>query len=446
MPLRLTQMTFAEFLTWYRGARSAFGARAARRMVEYARRRSGLSPSATTLHTCDSCDTSIVLVDRSANGVYDGFGCHTCQSCSDHCDCYVCQGCERRYSPDSMSYCEHDVCNDCSCDTCAEENERANGDCKVEHINNELTFHNAAKTQFKVNKSRRHVAVEIEVANVEEAGRIAQEVDSWSGCIVEDGSLPETGFEINTAPANGDEFVDQIKDITSALNKAGAEVTSDCGLHVHVDARDFSYYDVQKLCVVYHQIENWLFAMVPPRRKESTYCKPCGAKLLPDTHRVSHKQAKRALFSKLYMKSTLGRGSYNERKDKYNQARYDALNLHSWLFRGTIECRMFNGTVDRTKITMWGMLWANILDFAKRYTDVEIEKMAHSMNGYDLLTLIADNTEIVNFINERIVKHGSQSQKDYVGSRSTFGISEQLLDVRTLNPDLTNRIFNTERV
>jgi hypothetical protein len=58
--------------------------------------------------------------------------------------------------------------------------------------------------------------------------------------------------------------------------------------------------------------------------------------------------------------------------EKYGQARYNALNLHSFFYRQTVEFRHHQGTTNAVKATSWGMLCASILDAAQRLSMREI--------------------------------------------------------------------------
>lgn len=138
---------------------------------------------------------------------------------------------------------------------------------------------------------RRYVSVEIEVGGLtkhEAIWRVDEAVTKWKCATVHDGSLPNCGFEINTAPAKGKFFVDQVTEICKALRVAGAWVNIHCGLHVHVDSRDLSAHQVLRLIEVYAKIEDGLFLTVPDSRRRNNqfsrtgknYCEKCGQKLL----------------------------------------------------------------------------------------------------------------------------------------------------------------------
>ena len=61
-----------------------------------------------------------------------------------------------------------------------------------------------------------------------------------------------------------------------------------------------------------------------------------------------------------------GGPGYDERRrrDRYDIARYKGFNLHSHAFRGTIEFRYFNGTVDSQRIVEYVRLCLGIAEQA----------------------------------------------------------------------------------
>ena len=363
---------------------------------------------------CDNCDKCL---DCCTCRVCPGYRCGervaarqicpNCDRCQDCCDCYCCDGCQERVTELARGECN--CCNSCSCS------------CEKDEPNirffspHKVTFHKAKINEHKHNPSNRFIAVEIEVSSISENTGIDTAVSKWNGGIVKDGSLPDTGFEINTAPASGDTFVSQVTEICKALSNSDAKVTTDCGLHVHVDARDLTYYGIRRLATIYSVIERALFQAVSPSRRESRYCEPCGDRYRNNIGKLT--DFKRNGFRADVVESVYGGETdiKNRKRDKYDSARYAALNLHSWYYRGTVECRMFNGTVNADKIIQWGILWALIVDAANTLTDKEIESMINEcgsgmVGGKEILfKIIGDNVAIKTFLIERWNTHSIYS-------------------------------------
>lgn len=272
-------------------------------------------------------------------------------------------------------------------------------------FHSKLKFHTPTRTQKKLNASSRFIASEIEVASIKTNKILVESiVRKWNGSIVYDGTLPKpNGFEINTAPAAGDLYIKQITDICDALSKAGATSNNTCGLHVHLDARDYNFCDLRRLIKVYAVIEPTLFLMVPPHRRNCLYSIKCGDKLESAIiNKLSHIQLKEKIVTAVYGSPDSISYRMDKRGAGHGTGRYYALNLHSWFFRGTIECRLFDGTLDKNEIIDWGVLWANVLDFALHSSDDDISAAMKKEKSYDsLIHIVKDNNELRAFIDAR---------------------------------------------
>ncbi len=339
--------------------------------------------------TCTHCNT---MFGQAAPA------CTTCGFCAAGCQCVTCTGCQRRNTRTYMHHAPRGnipPCNRCeNCCRCGQPPPR------IEFIASPrvIVFHESMKLH-KVNPSKRFIAAEIEVATVGENGIVVSDVvRGWRGAVVHDGSVQgEVPFEINTAPAAGDKFTQQIDEICAALKTAGGEVNKTCGLHTHVDARDFNFYDIRKFAFLYEKIEEGLFSIIAPSRKTNRYCQPCGKKYVKDLEsNIIPKANEKTLIKNVY--------GHDERiatlrGNKYTEARYAAMNLHSWVFRGTIENRMHQGTVNAKKIKMWAMLNAGILDYAYDNT----EKLIKSIKGNPIQILmdIAPTPEVAAWVEKR---------------------------------------------
>ena len=253
------------------------------------------------------------------------------------------------------------------------------------------------------NPSGRFLATEIEVSGVLTGGNIntARVLKKWGGAIVGDGSVPN-GFEINTAPAAGDVFIAELQEICEALQKDGAYADSNAGAHVHVDARDFQFYDMRRLVFLYAKVEDALYGLVAPGRLHSDYCHPCGELYTKNLRKgLVPKDNKVVLLKNMYnLSKDPDRQIKDVRRSKGSTPnRYYGLNLHSWMYRGTIECRTMHGSTDATKLTNWGILWAAILDHAMKMTEKQIDAL--NKRPIELLYDIAPTEEMKQWVENR---------------------------------------------
>lgn len=255
------------------------------------------------------------------------------------------------------------------------------------------------RNEFKINKLKRLVSVEIEIAGCKLPDYIYPVTKKWQCSIVEDQSLPRMGFEINTAPANGDKFIDQMVDFDECFLKAGAWVNERCGMHTHADARDFNAYDVRRMIKLYSKLERGLFEIVPHERRHTKYATPCGDALMAKITSVAHpKTSKRRLIETLYTDvDDFKRMKETKAIDPLKRRR--ALNIHSWAFRKTFELRLPEGSVEAIDMINWAILWGTIVDSAYKMGERMIDSMGD--DSYQLLLDLAPTAAIAKWIQQR---------------------------------------------
>jgi hypothetical protein len=450
---QVNRVYFTEFLRWCKRWVKASKKRDLKRLRQiWSRFR-----STQRLHYCGTCDTP--TIGNEMHGVVkrgEGLQCASCAQCSDCCKCVSCAQCTRRkHQKQLCKVCN--VCNQCcqcrECPVC-------NRDCSYNYCGYALTdynkkhnpgcgrcykccdcgdyrkvpfgsfakpiFHKPTLMQHRVNPTSRYVAAEIEVATIYGSGKpIYNTVRKWGGATVGDGSLQPMGFEVNSAPAGGDLYAQQIEDVCAAIKLQKGVLDEKCGLHVHVDARDMNYYDIRRLVRVYAAIEDGLFAMVSPARIAGVtddkgelhqYCQPCGKKYVAaiEEGRLPYDKIKADVITSVYSGPSTHVSGINLRtRKRHNQyiPRYNALNLHSWFYRGTIESRMFDGCIDAEPIIKWGIMWTMIIDYVVKSTD---DQVAKDMVGKPLACLkkiVGDNNNIIDFIKARVLLFGNSAMQ-----------------------------------
>lgn len=315
--------------------------------------------------------------------------CQLCNSCLDGCcRCATCRTCDKRVGKDHCA-CEvkplhHAKC----CDT----------DARITQHGPRVLFmprtpHFAIGTNFQHVRTRRLMSVETEILEVNEPSGFPKfnTVMRDLNCgVVHEGTVPN-GFEINSNPASGNLFMQEVEGIIQAIKLVKGSINIRCGTHVHVDARDFHYADLVNLIYLYHKIEPAIFAMLPPWRRISRFAAPCREQLMkianngekmvqilrdPDMAsfypNVLGKQYKKKpsiavrIAENLYQSRTLREQKLIHKNGSNQRLRYMALNLHSWVYRRTIEFRHWPGSIEQQELLLWAQICAAILDAAKR--------------------------------------------------------------------------------
>jgi hypothetical protein len=265
----------------------------------------------------------------------------------------------------------------------------------------------------------RRVAAEIEICGflkpIKNYRReIKQTFKSWYVGSVSDGSLPAEGVEINTHPANGTYYRAQVTDIMAVLAKAGGFVTAQAGCHIHVDCRDCGWKELARILVLVAFIENELFLLVPLGRRTNATCIPWTHNYISSILEVYKLEVSNGLYgsesTSLYRDVILNKlygftkhSKVNETKvNKYNKVRYRAVNVHSYLHRGTLELRLPPGTVYPVNIINWGRLWSAIIEYALAHSMKEIVDYTNEEHStLDLLNIIAKEQDLLDWIIER---------------------------------------------
>lgn len=186
-------------------------------------------------------------------------------------------------------------------------------------------------------------------------------------------------------------------------------------MHCHIAAPDYSYFDLFKLCKLYATVEDGLFSLVSKsRRYGHRYTERCGSRYTFTHYATFKKDIVRALYGeealtiresswskKKSPSVSLHRGKYRltDKTQKYNSARYCALNLHSFFYRGTIEFRHHQGTTMATKATNWGMVCAAVVDAASRLTIAQIDALP--ADSFERLLAILPNDGLRAYARER---------------------------------------------
>lgn len=243
-------------------------------------------------------------------------------------------------------------------------------------------FH--AASTFRKNPSRRFASVEIEVGDADAPAPVVEWVTAsgariagtaldrvaarWRASVVTDGSLHSCrGFEINTAPANGDALFLQLDEIAVALRAVDARATAACGVHVHVDARDVGYRGVRRAAILWNRVEEAMFAAVRPsratgrvvrtqygRQRQQCWSKPIRDVIGPSLGLVTED-----------VDATTAERLVRRVVDGLGGDRYFGMNLLAFARHSTIEFRLHEATTKGAELKSWSALCATIVDAAQ---------------------------------------------------------------------------------
>ncbi len=307
---------------------------------------------------CVNCESDTITQNHSL-----------CDTCYDEEYC-ICENCGGESNLESVHYTIHDeyYCDDCYhdnftyCCDCEDEMHRDNvywynddpycSNCEpdiismcIERIEDAIPpIRSRLSETFEYLDVRRLVGIEAEcMYPIQDSMYYPR---NWAHTY--DGSInPPSdyeGIEMVSSPSSGDILYQQIRDLSEWAIEHDALVNSSCGLHVHFDSTNLDYRQVAYIAIVYKEFEPYLKSMMPPSRQDSRWCKefPMSVDNLLSIH------SEEMLVQEYYESMDC-----NPSIEKYNDARYCGLNIHSRYFHGSLEFRLHSGTLNPTKIRNW---------------------------------------------------------------------------------------------
>ena len=164
--------------------------------------------------------------------------------------------------------------------------------------------------------------------------------------VVSDGSIRVDGgeaCELVTPILKWDD-IETVQEIVRALRGAGAKVNDSCGLHVHIGAAGMTATAIRNLVNNVASHEEILYKALNVHTCRKRYCRPT------DTRFLNALNARKPATIE-----ELGQIWYNQDSDNfpthhYHESRYTICNLHALFTKGTIEFRIFNGTLHAGEV------------------------------------------------------------------------------------------------
>jgi hypothetical protein len=145
--------------------------------------------------------------------------------------------------------------------------------------------------------------------------------------------------------------LETVQKVARALRAAGARVDGSCGIHVHVGADKIGAKGCANLVKLVWAHEDAMRRSLEVAPSRARYCAEVPASLVARVREAAPASLD-ALATVWYGRSS----NEYERAQRYNGTRYHGINLHSVFYRGTVEFRLFNGTLHAGKIKSYVQL------------------------------------------------------------------------------------------
>ena len=138
----------------------------------------------------------------------------------------------------------------------------------------------------------------------------------------------------------------RLQECMRRVKSIGAKVNDSCGLHVHVDASNHNRQSLKNLIGIMYSKEDILFkALRVNELRAAKWCQKVREPMLKKARQLSADETSDlTLLENIWYEGFENQG--RDRHDHYNHSRYYALNLHSVFYRGTVEWRCFNSTLN----------------------------------------------------------------------------------------------------
>lgn len=228
-------------------------------------------------------------------------------------------------------------------------------------------------TSAKTVKDTRLIGVEIEAYGGDHsifANRAVEGV-GWS----DDGSIDgDNTIEVQTPPASADKLEYILEETCTAMREAGFKVNRSCGLHIHLDGAGIKdAKTMSRIISAYYLAEPIIHAMLPPSRRNNSFCIPIRRKfkyptisyLLNNAETANHHAVLRRWYGREADDSDIDNewGSHSK-YPTYGERCY-GLNLHSLVSFGHLEIRYHSSTLSAKKIKNWARFNLALVNWAR---------------------------------------------------------------------------------
>ena len=238
--------------------------------------------------------------------------------------------------------------------------------------------------EFDECKSDRCFGIEIEV----QYGYEASAANNTVFASKEDGSLHNQGVEFCSPILQGDAGLSELANMLQICNDHGAEVDHKCGLHIHIDLRDFNKQEFVRLFYILRKVESVARLLVTDERSGNQFC----------SHSLSQIE-------------TNDRNGFDDRVMARCESmqRYSAYNFLAYSDHETVEVRLHHGTLNYEEIRNWVLLHLAIVDYAKSNDTTSFQNLQDMdlAGTFEMLKNIGVQPEVIEYYVARLERLGN---------------------------------------
>jgi hypothetical protein len=173
------------------------------------------------------------------------------------------------------------------------------------------------------------------------------------------------GWEVSSPAMEMDEdgeCAELERGCNTLMRDLAPKISSNCGLHVHVDVSDFNWREVQKLLGLWTRYEPFFFSMVPAFRARSSYCHNMRAATWREAYRSDQSMSYAA---RVALEATTER---NFTAACRSLGKFRTVRMDMWPNNGRVEFRLHSSTINYGKIRQWVRLLLSLVGRVKTST------------------------------------------------------------------------------
>ena len=140
--------------------------------------------------------------------------------------------------------------------------------------------------------------------------------------------------------------IETVQELVRAIRKAGGFTNSTCGMHIHVGASDLTAQAASNLLNAVASKQDLIYKALKVHENRERYCKKIGERFLKELNERKP-QTLGELASVWYDEPEIRAIQEHEH---YDDSRYCIVNLHALFTKGTVEFRVFNGTMHAGEV------------------------------------------------------------------------------------------------
>ncbi len=191
-----------------------------------------------------------------------------------------------------------------------------------------------------------------------------------------DDDLDEYKVEFVTPPLRYAD-IELLQTIIRSLRKAGAVANGSCGIHVHVDGSNHDALSLRRLVSFMTARQDLIYESLEIGARANKWCHKLNSDLLAEMKKYKDISPERA--EQIWYSSANDGYHGGISHEHYNSTRYHGVNLHSYFTKGTVEFRLFNGTLHAGKIKAYIQFCLAVSAWAITSNE---KVVFHSMAGY----------------------------------------------------------------